>query len=250
MLFSYAQIQSLNDLEFGVYNQVLKLERQVLSMKIRELAESAHVSTTVVLNFCKKMDCHSWSAFKHTYRAFLETEPTDPAYQPILESLQSTFYPKAMQQNIEQVVKAIADCHKMIFIGVGPSGIMARYGALYFTNMGKPVQFIDLPYYPIAEEDHAQTVVMALSVSGETLSVIKRLARFVELGATLISITNTANNTIARMSDINLSYTVPSEEFYVCEKNDTFHVNVTTQLPVMAYIELISKKYHVLFFGR
>ena len=33
-------------------------------MKIRELADGAHVSTTTVLRFCKKVGCEGYSEFK------------------------------------------------------------------------------------------------------------------------------------------------------------------------------------------
>ena len=53
-MFSYSQIQSLNDLELSVYNYIMDNKDKVRYMKIRELAAESHVSTTTILNFCKK----------------------------------------------------------------------------------------------------------------------------------------------------------------------------------------------------
>ncbi|WP_441299921.1 MurR/RpiR family transcriptional regulator [Breznakia sp. PFB1-11] len=41
-------------------------------MKIRDVAEAAHVSTTTVLRFCKKVGCDGYAEFKIKYRMELE----------------------------------------------------------------------------------------------------------------------------------------------------------------------------------
>ena len=48
-MFTYEEIMSLNELEMNVYQYVLKNKEKTGYMKIRELAEEAHVSTTTVL---------------------------------------------------------------------------------------------------------------------------------------------------------------------------------------------------------
>ena len=63
-MFSYEQIQSLNELEMEVYNYVIVHLEQVSHMRIRELAESAHVSTSTILRFCNKLGCDGYTEFK------------------------------------------------------------------------------------------------------------------------------------------------------------------------------------------
>ena len=55
-MFTIEQVQSLNELEMEVYQYVMKHQSAVRYMRIRELASEAHVSTTTVLRFCKKME--------------------------------------------------------------------------------------------------------------------------------------------------------------------------------------------------
>ena len=50
-MFTYEEIMSLNELEMNVYQYILKNKEKAVYMKIRELAEEAHVSTTTVLRW-------------------------------------------------------------------------------------------------------------------------------------------------------------------------------------------------------
>jgi len=248
MLFSYERIQRLNDLEFDVYNCILRLNAKVLTMKIRDLAQASHVSTTVILNFCRKMDCDGWIAFKVKYKEELQQEKGAKASEfttdEVINYLQMYAKNLIEQDKLDKVVDLIYQMHRVIFIGAGSSGILAKYAAIYFTTLAKTAQHIDSPYYPIPEMDYSDTVVIALSVSGETKSVIQRLNRFKILNATLISITNAKASTMAKLSDISLFYSVPQEDFYVSEASAQIHVTATTGIPAMYMIELMAKKFY------
>lgn len=54
-MFTAQALKSLNELEMLVYQYVMEHRFAVPDMRIRELATEAHVSTTTVLHFCKKM---------------------------------------------------------------------------------------------------------------------------------------------------------------------------------------------------
>lgn len=56
-VFLAEEIQNLNELQFAVYNYIMKHREKILYLKIRELGDGAHVSTTTILRFCKKMGC-------------------------------------------------------------------------------------------------------------------------------------------------------------------------------------------------
>jgi len=248
VLFSYERIQRLNDLEFDVYNCITELDAKVLSMKIRDLADASHVSTTVVLNFCRKMDCEGWTAFKIKYKEELQqaraSESNELVTKQIMDYLQMYVQDTQKQDQLDEVVDLIYRARRVIFIGAGPSGILSKYAALYFTTMAKTAQHIDSPYFPIPEDDYSDTIVIALSASGETKSVIQRCNRFKSLHATLVAITNTGDNTLSKLADVSMSYSVPQEEFYVSEKLAEIHVTATTAIPVMYMIELMAKKFH------
>lgn len=60
-MFNSEIIKSLNDLELVFYRYIIKNTEKVIYMRIRELADEAHVSTTTILRFCKKFDCNGYS---------------------------------------------------------------------------------------------------------------------------------------------------------------------------------------------
>ena len=52
-MFDVEQVKALNDLERMVYEYVVKDPEKVKYMRIRELADEVHVSTSTILRFCK-----------------------------------------------------------------------------------------------------------------------------------------------------------------------------------------------------
>ena len=71
-MFSYEVIQSLNNLELSLYEYIMKNKKKVIYMRIRELADEAHVSTTTILRFCKKLNCEGFSEFKVKFKMYIE----------------------------------------------------------------------------------------------------------------------------------------------------------------------------------
>ena len=70
-MFSYEVIQSLNNLELSLYEYIMKNSKKVIYMRIRELADEAHVSTTTILRFCKKLNCEGFSEFKVKFKMYI-----------------------------------------------------------------------------------------------------------------------------------------------------------------------------------
>ena len=126
------------------------------------------------------------------------------------------------------------EAKQVIFIGLGTSGILGKYGARFFSNLKKFSQYIEDPYYPIMEGIQG-AIIIALSVSGETEQIIAMTNEFKKYDCKIISITNKGTSTLARISVYNLSY-------YVTDHELEHHVNTTTQIPVIYLIEAIGRR--------
>lgn len=63
MLFLDKTIE-LNDTEMDIYNYIATNLDTVIYMRIRDLAEATHVSTTTILRFCRKFGCSGFSEFR------------------------------------------------------------------------------------------------------------------------------------------------------------------------------------------
>lgn len=235
-MFEYEILKSLNDLEMSVYNYAIEHKDEIKYMTIRELAEATHVSTSTILRFCKKVECDGYSEFKIKFKMYLKQQKQNPIQNDI-EEINAFFHlvtSEAYNQSIDNIANVIRQAEQLIFIGIGTSGILGKYGARYFSNLNKYSQYIEDPYYPVTS-DMENTVVIALSVSGETKEPIRLAEDFKKHKCKIVSITNRASSTLAKLSDYNLSY-------YMSERLIDNILNITTQVPVVYLLETLGRR--------
>lgn len=236
-MFTHEEIQSFNDLELNVYNFIIKNKQKAAYMKIRELAAEAHVSTTTVLRFCRKLGCDGYSEFKTRFKLYLEQEKEqkpEPDNSILLECLKR-LESESVQREVDQAVDMLRNADSVLFVGIGTSGVLAKYGSRFFSNVGRFSLYIDDPFTPVHQGHDMGTVVIALSESGNTNHTLEIAARLKQRGCQLISITNSKNCTLARMSDCNIAYYTPQIRL----KNLN---NITSQVPVVLIIETLGRK--------
>ncbi len=231
-MFNYEVIQSLNELELSLYSYIMKNRNKVVYMRIRELAEEAHVSTTTILRFCRKLKCEGFSEFK----MYISEEDNKKVRDDTSEII--NFLKKIDNSDLDKKLDKLCDLAKaasnIIFLGIGSSGILCKYAARYFSSIGKFAVHIDDPFFPTNFSFYDNCLIIALSVSGETPTTIDSITRFKKEGCTIVSITNSEDCAISKISDLNLSYYV--QQVKVGESD------ITTQLPVLYMIERIGKK--------
>ena len=188
MIFTYEQISKLNDTELIVYNYIIKNINQVLKMNIRELASESHVSTATITRFCHKLDCDGFVEFKIELKRFNEVNKMPEIDDEITMLNQFFEYSKGKEfhDNIEQAVNYIVDSNFIVCLGIGQSGIMAKYAA--------------------PTDRFEKCLLVAFSNSGETKEVIDQLRLYRGVQSRIISIVNDTNSTIGRMSDLTIPY--------------------------------------------
>ena len=231
----------LNELELEIYKYVATHVEKVVLMRIREVAEAGHCSTASVLRFCRKFECNGFSEFKVKLRIYLEeTAKNQNTKTPDASSLTrfiSQFPDKFYEEKINACIELLNGKELVWFLGYGSSNIVAEYGAMYFSSLVKmAINISDTFNHPmhyfgniIAEN----TCVIVLSVSGETQNIIKNLDQFITSNTAIISITNSADSTIAKLSDINIPYYIAPEKI-----GDS---DVTSQVPAIYILEYLVK---------
>lgn len=150
-MFTAQALKSLNELEMLVYQYVMEHRFAVPYMRIRELATEAHISTTTVLHFCKKMGCEGFSQFKWKLKEEGGTNARDKDISDSLSELQTFFWrvgTPAYQEKLENAAAIIARMERIFMVGIGNSGSIASYGARYFSNLGKFALCVSDPFYP------------------------------------------------------------------------------------------------------
>lgn len=234
-MFSYEVIQNFNDLEMIIYQYINEHKQEIKYMTIRELAEAAHVSTSAIVRFCKKNGCDGYSEFRTKFKMYLSEErkrQPKNGIDEITNFFQNVSNPE-FEKRLSAAAAAMSFAKQLVFIGIGTSGCLAKYGARYFSNLDKFSMHIEDPYFPVGKEME-NTVVIALSVSGETPETVNLAEKLKFHGCRLVSITNKSDCSLARMSDYNISY-------YVTESLSHDEYNITTQVPVIYLLETLGK---------
>lgn len=234
-MFNSEIIKNLNDLELMLYRYIIRNTEKVTYMRIRELADEAHVSTTTILRFCKKFDCNGYSEFKVKLKMYLQDSNINTVKndQSVIIDFFKKLNTEELDEKIEAVCELILSSSNLVFLGSGTSGILCKYAARYFSSVGKFASYIDDPYFPTNYKTYENCVIIILSVSGETKSVINLINNFKRENCPIISITNSENCTISKISDLNISYYINQEKIGISD--------ITTQVPVLYIIETIAK---------
>lgn len=237
-MFNSEIIKNLNDLELLLYKYIMKNTDKVVYMRIRELADQAHVSTTTILRFCKKLGCNGYSEFKIKLKLYIDGHTNSKVNND--SSIIIDYFKKLdsneFNEKIETVCDIITTSNNVVFVGSGTSGILCKYAARYFSAIGKFASYIDDPYFPANYKAYENSVIIALSVSGETDTTINLINKLKIENCTIISITNSENCTISKLSDLNISYYINQEKVGISD--------ITTQVPTMFIIESIAKHLH------
>jgi len=249
MMFPSEILATFNELEYSLYNYVIANGDKVIYMRIRDLADQAHVSTSTILRFCRKLHCDGFSEFKVKLKLYLEQEQDRDLPLKGMQHFLSEFIERTLQGNFElhihEAVKLIQSADNVLFVGIGNSGILAQYGARYFSSLGKFSLYINDPYFPIQSHYLHNSITVALSVSGETEHTIQQVSKLKEEGNKIISITNNKNCTLAKISDINISYYVTEERTHLSNIPNV-PINITTQLPAMYILEFMAREVYKL----
>lgn len=236
-MFSHAAIASLNNLEVMVYHYVIKNRDKVMYMTIRELADAVGVSTTTVLRFCRKLNCEGYSEFRVRFKLYLEQEEPQPANFGAGEII--SFFKSVNNDEfdalLDRTVDIILSSERIIFVGAGTSGALAKYGARFFSNIGKFSNHIDDPYFPVTSDMAKNALAIVLSVSGETEEILRFASQFNLHHCKVLSITGHEHSRLSKLADFNLSWHAPQTRI-------TGGYDITTQIPVIYILETLGRK--------
>lgn len=239
MMFSNQVLNQFSELDYEVYNFILKNSEKIPYMTIREFANEAHVSTTTIARFCRKVNCNGFSEFKIRFK--MEQESTKTIRQGFDSSSILDFFQKieteSFHEQLKSIANIIAEKKQIIFLGIGNSGIIAEYASRYFCNIGIFATGINNPMFPISLEFPEESIIIILSVEGETDILIENSEIIRQSNSTVVSITNRKNSTLARISDYNISYYVQGERM----DYKKMKVDITSQIPAVYIVEALAK---------
>ncbi len=125
-----------------------------------------------------------------------------------------------------------------MFTGMGASGSLAGYGSRLLSDIGITSFVITDPFHPMPARNMEDTVLIAISTSGEKSELISMVDGYKKRHIKIVSITNTNQCTLAKMSDINFAYYMPL--FYSWPPKNV--PEMTTQIPPVYILETLMCK--------
>jgi len=207
------------------------------------------------VNWRPRIHVVSWSVAdieKAGYPHFMLKEIME---QP--RALYDTYSGVLADENVVKAAKLIVESDKVFVTGAGTSYHAGLTAAYYFAKMAKqlPYTFISSEADLYADLASEETVLIAISQSGETIDTLKAVRLFKERGAKVIAISNVIGSAIPREADVTV-YTragpeigVAATKTYLTQilvlQHIVFHVGflkgLYTESEVRDYIRLLGQ---------
>lgn len=233
---------------------ILKNPKEISQLTISQIAKKLFISPATVTRFSQKLAFSGFNEFRHELRRYVDLHnnpviATDlkqvdyfnKLYQNHLEIIESTFR-KITYADIQKVVNMLTSADKVHVYGIGSSGIAAQEFKSKFFRIGLTVESITDPHQAVMEASLCtnKSLVIGISISGETREVIRAVKIAKNEGASILAFTGNKNSKLAQHSDYSL--------LTISKSNMLMGENISSILPLLLlfdliYTELVAKDY-------
>lgn len=221
-------LSAMSPSERKIANYILNNTDEAVGLFIGELAERCGTSKASVIRMCKTLNFDGYREFAIALASDVASEkPDDGAYTDVRagddlvtiiknvchnnkKSIEDT-YKVLNSKDVEEAIKVIHKAKRIIFFGVGASGLIALDAQQKFIRINKCAwAYTDQHLQATSAANLSKNdVVVVISYSGETIDIIDSVRIAKESGATIISITKYGISTLSEISDINLFLSSP-----------------------------------------
>lgn len=223
--------QSKTHKKIGKY--VLENMYNIKNLTSTELAKNINVGQSSIIKFIKIIGFNKFSEFKMSISEDIGKENSKKHVLHNDISLEDSLYQaskkisynhiKSIEESInhlsfevlEETIEVLLNSKKIILLGIGASSLVAKDFQHKLEKIGKVVLHDSDYHVQITQAICAKKgdAVFAISHSGETNIIIETLKEVKKGTATIISLTGKKNNSISKLSHINL-YTKAVENFF------------------------------------
>ena len=200
---------TLTDKERSIADYILKEGNNIRNINISVLAATVGVSDGTITRFCKKVGGKSFAELKIqlgsagagnkiAHSNDLVTQEYE-FYKTVIEHSNQMIDKKAL----EYLVNQIATAGNIYIFGVGSSGLTACETMFRLSRMGFHVQSVTDSHLMIIYSSilGPGDLVIAISISGETVDVVNAVKAAKQNGAKIICLTSFTDSTIAQCAD-------------------------------------------------
>ncbi|WP_294150814.1 MurR/RpiR family transcriptional regulator [uncultured Clostridium sp.] len=213
---------SFFDSEKKIANCIMERRREVVDMTVAELARASGASDASVSRFCRRCGFKGFHQLKMTLAGELAEESqgavgNDISRRDIGQSLQNILANKTEElkqtvammepENLDRILEVIQKAGTVQFVAVGNTIPVAMDAAFKFNQLGIPsvtgtVLETQTAYaFNLGKKD----VIIAISNSGVSRRLIRLLEGAAGNGVTIISITNSPDSPVAKLSGYHIT---------------------------------------------
>lgn len=202
--------QNFTKSEMKIYDYISKNPEQVLYHSLTELAEACNVGEATVLRLFRKIGYKGFQSFKFSLAKEvddLRSVATNNSYvskvkNSMMTALENS-YAVIDETELEKAVDMMDSAGSIVVFGVGSSSIAGLDMQNRLLRMGKNIEVVADPHSQVmrtASMD-ADTVVIAISITGSTRDTVDSVKAAKDKGAKTISITNYTKSPLTKFSD-------------------------------------------------
>ncbi|MBZ5562855.1 MAG: MurR/RpiR family transcriptional regulator [Acidobacteriia bacterium] len=231
---------------------VLKSPFRARSLSIDALARACGASAATVYRFCRDLGYDGYKEFQLDLAAAVaQNDIVD------LEDFAEDASPRTIVRNVfeynrrslsdtermlddrvlVQVARTIQRSRRVLFLGIGGSGLVARFAAYRLLSLGFTAIAVDDPVQQIfATENVGPTdVVVGISHTGQSATIIEALQRARKKGARTVSLSNYPRSLLATEATFRLSTAFREH-----------HINAAISSSIVAQLSVIHSLYFIL----
>ncbi len=136
--------------------------------------------------------------------------------------------PKLSKKDINRLATSIDKAFGTFMLGCGSASYAALAGEYFFSKIAKRhINFsVGSEFEYIQDFITRKSLIIPISQSGETIDVIEPVRNAKQKGATIVSVVNSENSTLARMSEFSVFLNAGSEKAVVGTKSFTTMVGI------------------------
>ncbi|WP_125143487.1 MurR/RpiR family transcriptional regulator [Clostridium transplantifaecale] len=213
---------SFFDSEKKIANCIMERRREVVDMTVAELAQASGASDASVSRFCRRCGFKGFHQLKMTLAGELAEESrgtvgNDISRRDIGQSLQNILANKTEElkqtvammepENLDRILDVIQKAGTVQFVAVGNTIPVAMDAVFKFNQLGIPavtgtILETQTAYaFNLGKKD----VIIAISNSGVSRRLIRLLEGASGNGVTIISITNSPDSPVAKLSNYHIT---------------------------------------------
>lgn len=213
--------KSLPEKKRLIADHILKNPAKVIRDSITALARDCGCNQTTIVRFCREIGYGGFPEFKISLASDMSgplgqfggrIEAKD-GFSKVKEELLATYsralndtFAMLSEQDVKRAVGFILKAERILFAGVGASGLVAADAQVKLMRLG-----FDAAYHADCHLQRmnaallgAHGLLIAVSFSGETREVVESAAIAKRAGAKIISITNFSKSSLSGVSDVSL----------------------------------------------